>query len=520
MQPSFRYQVKPDRYPDTLGRAVDDVVKATGAPRPLVECAALGALAVAGQSIARVQRPGLPGTPLGLFIFVVAESGERKSTVDAIFRRDLQELEARWMAEHDGAQHQNAAQVIAWNEQVKGLKAEIRRAAVRRPESIQELQRQLERVLAGRPVKPAQPRLFYDDISPRALLEGMQQWPAGGVFSPEGARHLTGQTMRDLETLCLLWGGEMARVERSRTTLIETIDTSLTISVMVQSKAFKQFCQSKDEMARSSGFLSRCLVINPESTQGTRTSGVALGNRDGLDNFLARLRELAEESRATIKGERSRRKLFFSESAQDELDSYVNKSESGSLVDAKYGAIRDWVSKSGEHVTRLAGLFHLLESSGDEIGEDILKKAIAWVEDFKGEHLRLFGSFGVFVEDYEDANTLSKWLRKKRDNYPARATWTVRELRQYGPVFMRAKSNGRLERALENLRENNIISFHSLSNGVELCYLRRDWDFIRLDPQVVKEISDREANINRRKPQAKAHTGAFGLMDSSKYDLL
>ncbi|NZA01897.1 DUF3987 domain-containing protein [Ottowia beijingensis] len=117
---------------------------------------------------------------------MVAESGERKSTVDAIFRRDLQELEARWMAEHDGAQHQNAAQVIAWNEQVKGLKAEIRRAAVRRPESIQELQRQLERVLAGRPVKPAQPRLFYDDISPRALLEGMQQWPAGECFLQKG----------------------------------------------------------------------------------------------------------------------------------------------------------------------------------------------------------------------------------------------------------------------------------------------------------------------------------------------
>ncbi|NZA01896.1 DUF3987 domain-containing protein [Ottowia beijingensis] len=136
----------------------------------------------------------------------------------------------------------------------------------------------------------------------------MARW---GVFSPEGARHLTGQTMRDLETLCLLWGGEMARVERSRTTLIETIDTSLTISVMVQSKAFKQFCQSKDEMARSSGFLSRCLVINPESTQGTRTSGVALGNRDGLDNFLARLRELAEESRATIKGKEVGESCFF-----------------------------------------------------------------------------------------------------------------------------------------------------------------------------------------------------------------
>ncbi|NZA01895.1 DUF3987 domain-containing protein [Ottowia beijingensis] len=73
------------------------------------------------------------------------------------------------------------------------------------------------------------------------------------------------------------------------------------------------------------------------------------------------------------KGKKSE-KVVFSESAQDELDSYVNKSESGSLVDAKYGAIRDWVSKSGEHVTRLAGLFHLLESSGDEIGEDILKR--------------------------------------------------------------------------------------------------------------------------------------------------
>lgn len=455
--------------PPLLRATVDQVVRLTGAPPALVVCAALGALSVAAQANARVVRPGLDPSPIGLFVLLAAESGERKSTVDALFTRDLRELERTWSATRDTDAERRAKQ-LAWDEQVKGLRSAIRRAGVSKPDSVSSLTSRLEQLLRDHPAPLVRPRLFFDDISSRALLAALQSWPAGGVFSPEGVRHLKGQTMKDLETLCLLWSGEMARVERSRSPLIETYDASLTISIMVQPKAFIEFCRDERLMARESGFLSRCLVAAPESTRGFRQVEAVSSASSPLSEFQAKLLTLADRGRSVLGGACAVRHLTMSEDAADCFVNFLNSVEFQMGPSNTYAGIRDWASKAGEHAARLAGLFHILESDADEIRASTMQLAINCTREFLEEHFRLFGNLGELTEDRIDAEKLAAWFLAKLTPPVRRYTWTLSELRQHCPSHMRNKANGRLDRALDLLVQHGTIIAHALANNTLVYY--------------------------------------------------
>src|SRR5262245_30657380 len=78
-----------DVLPDVIRAAVEEVQAEVQAPAEMVACSALSVLSLAGQSMADVARSKtLPG-PCSLYFLTVAESGDRKSTVDRLLCRAI-----------------------------------------------------------------------------------------------------------------------------------------------------------------------------------------------------------------------------------------------------------------------------------------------------------------------------------------------------------------------------------------------------------------------------------------------
>ena len=68
-----------------LSAAVDEAQNNIKAPRPLIFSTALAAIAVAIQGLFDVRKPNGQRVPLSLMLLTIANSGERKSTVENVF---------------------------------------------------------------------------------------------------------------------------------------------------------------------------------------------------------------------------------------------------------------------------------------------------------------------------------------------------------------------------------------------------------------------------------------------------
>ena len=71
--------------PDGIREAVEEVLCFSQTPPALAACSALSVLSLAGQGLADVRRADRLVGPVSLFIMILAESGERKSSGDSLF---------------------------------------------------------------------------------------------------------------------------------------------------------------------------------------------------------------------------------------------------------------------------------------------------------------------------------------------------------------------------------------------------------------------------------------------------
>jgi putative DNA primase/helicase len=80
-----------DSLPDAIRGAVAEVTDAVQAPPEMVTSSALAIASLAAQSLADVRRSETLTGPCSLYFLTVAESGDRKSTVDRLLGRAVRE---------------------------------------------------------------------------------------------------------------------------------------------------------------------------------------------------------------------------------------------------------------------------------------------------------------------------------------------------------------------------------------------------------------------------------------------
>ena len=150
----------------------------------------------------------------------MAESGDRKSTVDRLLGRAVRDFQDRQREAARSSIAAHTADLAAWEARRDASSAMDGDAKAKKP--VDGHRADLAVIEAGKPDAPRVPRLLYEDVTQERLVQlagdGMA---AGGIFSSEGGAVLGGHSMgkdsiaRTLASLNKLWDGATILVDRS-----------------------------------------------------------------------------------------------------------------------------------------------------------------------------------------------------------------------------------------------------------------------------------------------------------------
>lgn len=354
--------------PSGIGDAVREVLDFVQCPAALAACSALSALSVAAQHLANVRRAEGLISPVSLYTLAVAESGERKTSVDKHFTSAISIWESiqselassdikRYRVEHD-----------SWSMRYEGLKQKIKETS-KGLKPTDTLTTQLHELKAMEPIPVRVPRLIYGDSTPEQLGYSLAKcWPSGGVLSSEagivfGGSGMSGDSaMRNMALLNVLWEGGTHTIDRRTSESYKVEGARLTMGLAVQSDTVRAFFDNSKQLARGTGFAARFLIAWPDSTQGTRLFKEPPKSFPKLSAFNQRINQLLDKiPMLTDTGGLEPITLDFTTEAKALWIDFHNQVEKelragGDMVDA-----RDVASKAADNVARLAALFHLYE---------------------------------------------------------------------------------------------------------------------------------------------------------------
>jgi putative DNA primase/helicase len=400
--------------PDGLRAAVEEVRDHIKAPIPLIVAAALAPLSLACQGLFNVRRSTGLESPVSLFLFVIASSGERKSSVDNLFAKAVFDFEI---------QHQDAAtedlQTYArlhriWKLQVQGIEKTIEKKSGSLT-SVEKLKDALAALYEEEPKKPPPiPVLVYADATTEGLKQGLcDNVPSAGVMSSEAGIVLGGRAARDVPFFNQVWDGiPRLRVDRKKESYYVR-EPRLTMSLMAQPEVAREFFEKKGDQARDTGLLARMLISSPDSTQGTRF------NQDGKapqwNHLLAyhnRIRELLESYHANLREKKSKTTFDFTSEANQVCLRFYNNVESLISEGKILHTVRDHASKISENMARVAAIFHVFEKSEGPINVDATERAATVCQWYGLEFLRLFGEPNEISRQHALASQLLRDLVK------------------------------------------------------------------------------------------------------------
>ena len=370
--------------PNGLVDAVREVLEFVQCPIALAACSALSTLSVSAQHLANVRRAEGLTSPVSLYTLAIAESGERKSSVDKHFTTAITAWEAnqvelakpdvkRFLVEHD-----------SWLMQYEGLKQKIKETA-KQQKPTENLTTHLLQLKHDEPIAVRVPRLIYGDATPEQLSYALaKNWPSAGVLSSEagivfGSHGMSGDSaMRNMALINILWDGGTHTIDRRTSDSYRVQDARLTMGLAVQADTVRNFFNNSKGLARGTGFLARFLIAWPDSTQGNRPFKEPPTAWPKLTIFSERITQLLNKIPVfTDAGGISPFTLDFSNDAKKAWIDFHNDVElelrhGGDLADAK-----DVASKAADNVARLAALFHLYECQGEgQISKGLVACAI------------------------------------------------------------------------------------------------------------------------------------------------
>lgn len=480
-----------DALPACLRNAVTAVYLDLKAPVPLVANAALAALSLACQGHNKVASPSGGTGSVSLYFLTVAESGERKTTVEKMFTRCITDFESEHMAAAEKASKAYECDLELWKQTKKRLQTQLAKSQANGTPDLEIVER-LKAHLSKFPSRPRRPRFIYADATPGALLQGLHEdLPSAGLFSSEGAIILDGAAVRNVPALNQLWDAASSiRVDRVRSESYSLVDARLTMSIMIQPDLLRRFLGRKNGEARASGLLARMLIAYPSTTQGYRFLN------DDPKHYYPSLRIFNEKIKTMLekyyfdesKGQNTAATVKFSVQAAREWREFYNRLESQLKPDGYLSDVRDHASKIAENMARMAALFHLIEGYGTEISYDSVIRAAKICNWHLMEFKRLFGDKQEISEEFHNAKILEQWFLADQSR---KICWIPKSsILQYGPNKIRNKNA--LQNALDILSGQGKI-FYTEKNKTNYIWFVPNGDFklspiINFNPQMTGPV--------------------------------
>ena len=230
---------------------------------------------------------------------------------------------------------------------------------------------------------------------------------AGLVFGAHGMGK--GSIMRNLATLNQLWDGADIATERRTTDTVR--GARLTIALQVQEATLRSFLDRTSGLARGIGFLARCLIAWPESTQGHRPFSESPESWPALAKFNQRIAGILEQGVPMDEdGALSPPVLPLAEDTKAAWVRFHDAIESELRSGGELHDVRDVASKTADNAARIAALFHIFEhGAGGAIGLEAFEGASRIAAWYLHEARRFYGELAL-PEEQANAARLDRWL--------------------------------------------------------------------------------------------------------------
>ncbi|PKL50481.1 MAG: hypothetical protein CVV42_03010 [Candidatus Riflebacteria bacterium HGW-Riflebacteria-2] len=444
-----------DALPEKIKSAVCEVQSFAQAPIAMIATCALSTVSFAVQGQVDVERSTTLTGPASLFAMIIAESGERKSTIDSYFTTPIYEYQAREQARMKNVRADYVAKKEAWEAEKNGLKELIKNGA-RKNENTSNPKERLRILENNAPIQPPEAKILFKDVTPEKLLESLaENLPSVCVFSDEAGTVFGSYSMqpdicmRTLSVYNTLWSGGRCSLERKTVKSTEVDGARLTMSLQIQEPAIRSFLDKLGVLARGSGFLARFLVSWPESTQGFRPWKDEPNTWPALESFKNHVAEFLNMPLPIAAGGRLAPAMMkFTQEARQLWIDYYNAVESELKPGGDLDDVRDVASKSADNAARLAACFEVFESGlSSVISSHSMQSATKIARWHLMESKRFLGEIAL-SEDSPNLARLDEWLLKRCRELNVDRISTG-EIMQRGPGGFRLKA--KLEPALEGL---------------------------------------------------------------------
>jgi len=419
-EPLRRPTPPPEPYPvaelgPIIAPACESLRRVIQAPDAVCGASLLAAASLAVQGFADAHNDGRTH-PLSLWMLTVAESGERKSAVDAEAMLPAREHEKKLAQGYESAQLTHAAEMAEWEAQRDHAKAAAKKSGgAGLADALNKL--------GPPPPAPLIPRVTVADFTAEGLAKLLNAGlPSVGAFTDEGALVFGGHGMtketitRTAATLSKLWDrGELDRV-RAGDGAVKLYGKRLALHLMAQPVIAERAIS--DDVLAGQGFLARCLLAWPESTAGHRPYVAEnLRNDAAMIQYRARLADLFRRPLPTAEKQRNElapRALAMTPDAYAAWRGVHDAIEAQIASGGRYSATfaRACASKAPEQCLRIAGVLTLLESpEAQRIEAATIERAAELALWHLNEAARLAGTAELSPE-VRDAEALLNWCHE------------------------------------------------------------------------------------------------------------
>lgn len=375
----------------------------------------------AAQALAVVKLPQGQVKPLSCFLISIADSGERKTRSDDDALKITSHYQDELMAIYGKQKKKYTKQKAVYEEEKKKITQD---------KALSSEDKNLLLDVLEEPTEPQYPILVTADPTMEGLIKlfytgypfVMLSTSEGGEFFGSYAHHKDNH-LKTLAKLSRLWDGAAIDQVRKDSDLMFLKDQRLNLHISVQLNVFEEFMGHG--VAERQGFISRVLLAAPKPLAGTRRwidPQEAEGHLKCLEQFhvkimtlyqtigFRKIDPLGENCQGDPASGLNLRELSCESSkASALLREFYAYGESKIGLGGPFYDIKDFVSKSQEHVLRIAATLTLFENQeANEVTLESIQTAIQLVNFYMSEHLFIRST----EVETEEAHLLA-WLYKK-----------------------------------------------------------------------------------------------------------
>jgi hypothetical protein len=347
--------------------------------RSMIFSVALANASFACMHHAEVLQPDGQRCDLGVFTLVNGESGVGKTPVFDIFHQPAKD-QRKW----DETIFATATSTFntvkqLWNLKAKGLARAIVKA-VQAKEPVSELEDAMINHENDKPKQPHLDRMLIQAMSISSFMKVANGEHNRLFLAHPDARVVVkkGGMMDNLDAFCVAWDYDGTYMLDSAYNKYEFSELLMSMLLMLQPIFFTEFIWRGGGAARESGFTPRCLITHVTKDQELDLIDNEPTDGQCLRDFLARLAHfLAEASKQRSISEYDRTELTFSPEAIKLWDDTRKEIDKQQDPGGLYENIRDFAFKFMSNVSRIAGIFHCMNTDEGEISVSNLHGAIA-----------------------------------------------------------------------------------------------------------------------------------------------